>query len=120
MRSAGLVYGLMFLASGMVLLALPPSAWADDIHVPGQYANIQAAIDAAQPGDTVIVADGVHAGDGNHDIGFDGKAITVRSANGPQTCVLNGEGCSAGFFLSGDEGPASVIEGFAIVNFGSG
>jgi hypothetical protein len=33
----------------------------------------------------VIVADGTCTGTGNRDIDFGGKAITVRSQNGPRT-----------------------------------
>ena len=37
---------------------------ADTLHVPGDHPTIQAAMDAAQAGDTVLVADGVYTGPG--------------------------------------------------------
>ncbi len=43
---------------------------------------IQEGINAAVAGDTVEVADGVYTGNGNRDLDFHGKAITVRSASG--------------------------------------
>lgn len=46
---------------------------------PVEFNNIQAAIDAASDGDTVIIATGLYVGAGNRDIDFMGKAITIRS-----------------------------------------
>ena len=43
-----------------VLLALATPCAADVLRVPAQFATIQAAIDAAQPGDTIIVNGGVY------------------------------------------------------------
>ncbi|UCD29284.1 MAG: hypothetical protein JSV03_02045, partial [Planctomycetota bacterium] len=41
---------------------------------PADFNNIQAAIDAAGNGDTIVVGDGTYTGDGNRDIDFKGKA----------------------------------------------
>ena len=59
------------------------------LHVPGDYPTIQAAIDASVDGDTVLIADGTYTGEGNRDLDFGGRAITVRSAGGPEHCVIS-------------------------------
>ena len=41
--------------STSVLLAASTAAWSLTIHVPGDYPTIQAGIDAAVPGDVVVV-----------------------------------------------------------------
>ncbi|MHC4500302.1 MAG: S8 family serine peptidase, partial [Planctomycetota bacterium] len=48
------------------------------LYVSNANASIQDAIDAAEEGDTVIIEPGVYMGDGNRDLDFKGKAITVR------------------------------------------
>ncbi|MCA9243486.1 MAG: right-handed parallel beta-helix repeat-containing protein [Phycisphaerales bacterium] len=97
-----------------LMLSIP--AMGDDLLVPGQFASLQAAIDAAVNGDTVILADGVYTGVGFHDIDLGGRAITVRSANGPNACVINLEHTARGFVLQSGETRATRIEGLTIEN----
>ncbi len=101
----------------LVLAAgLTTTVGADTINVPGDYPTIQAGIDAAQPGDTVLVADGVYAGGGNKNLDFYGKAITVRSANGPESCIIDCEGQGRAFYFHSGESHMSVVDGFTITN----
>ncbi len=88
------------------------------IHVPDDFQTIQAAINAAVDGDQVVIADGVYTGDGNHDIDFFGKLITVRSANGPDNCIvdLQGKFCDRGFLFVNGETSAAVLEGLTVTN----
>lgn len=103
-----------------VLSSLTAQALAGTLAVPADYATIQAAINAAAPGDTVLVADGVFAGAGNRELDFGGKAITLRSANGAAACVIDIGGSSGephrAFHFHNGETAASVVEGFTVRN----
>ena len=92
----------------------------DPLEVPGEFSTIQGAIDAAVDGDTVIVADGTYTGEGNRDLDFSGKAITVRSENGAENCIINCEGTEAeyhrGFNFINGEDAVSVLDSFTIIN----
>ena len=88
--------------------------------VPADYTTIQAAINAAFDGDEVVVADGTYTGLGNRDIDFLGKAITVKSENGPENCIIDCNGTKynlhRGFYFHNGEGADSVLTGFTITN----
>ncbi len=89
-------------------------AWADTIRVPGDYPAIQMAIDAAQDGDTVLVADGTWTGPRNINLDFHGKAITVRSENGPDACVIDPDRKGSAFNFTSRETADARVEGFTI------
>ena len=84
------------------------------------FATIQKGIDMARNGDTVIVLDGIYTGDGNRDLDFDGKAIMVRSKNGPGNCIIDCDGTEAdfhrGFYFHNEEDVNSIVDGFTITN----
>ena len=85
------------------------------ILVPDDFSDIQTAIEFANNGATIIVADGVYLGEGNRNLRFRGKAITVRSANGPANCVLDCEDQERGVVFDSHEGPSSSLVGFTII-----
>ncbi len=91
----------------------------------GDFPTIQAAIDAAGEGDLIELADGTYTGDGNRDLDFLGKAITVRSASGdPAQCILQCGGSSAhphrGVHFHQGEGSGTVLEAITIWGAWSG
>ena len=91
-------------------------ATATIIHVPGDYQTIQAGINAALNGDTVLVADGTYTGLGNKNIDFGGRAILVISENGPESCIIDCENSGRGFDFHSNETSASILSGFKITN----
>ncbi|NVM56921.1 MAG: hypothetical protein HWN51_02210, partial [Desulfobacterales bacterium] len=86
------------------------------LRVPADYQTIQAAIDVAVDGDTVLVADGTYTDEGNRDIDFRGKAIIVCSENGPENCIIDCQGLGRGFYFQTNEDRDLVIDGFTIIN----
>ncbi len=85
------------------------------IVVPRDFSTIQEAINAAKNGAIIEVAPGTYSGQGNWDIDFQGKAITLRTEAGPESTIID---CSTqghrGFYFHQDEGPDSVLRGFTI------
>jgi hypothetical protein len=80
----------------------------------GDYPTIQAAIDAAPEGMVIELVDGTYTGDGNRDLDFGGKSVTVRSQSGdPSACVIDCQGMygdphRAFYFHSGENADAVV------------
>jgi hypothetical protein len=86
----------------------------------GDFTAIQPALDAAAEGQEIVVADGVYTGPGNRDLDFLGKAVVLRSENGPESCIIDCQGSEEephrGFYFHSGEGEDSVLEGFTITN----
>jgi hypothetical protein len=82
----------------------------------GPKHSIGAALDLTITGDEVVVADGVYIGAANRNLDLLGRDVTVRSANGPQNCIIDCQGDGRAFALQSGETVAAVIRGFTIRN----
>ena len=87
-----------------------------EIRVPVDYVTIQDAIFATADHDVVVVADGVWTGDGNQNLDFCGRKITVRSEHGPEYCTIDCGGSGFGFRFQSEEDQTSVVDGFTITH----
>jgi Bacterial Ig-like domain (group 3)/Right handed beta helix region len=99
-----------------VAVFVAPSHAQNTIHVPIDQPTIQAAINAANNGDTVLVAPGTY----NENIDFMGKAITVtsgaKSFSDPAvaTTIISGKGNGPVVVFQTNETSASILNGFTI------
>ena len=90
---------------------------AASIRVPSDFATVQAAIDAASPGDTILVAPGLYVGSIVLNKGVILQAETYDAAdprNNPT--ILDGDGQSAVITIPEDVTPEPQIVGFRIQN----
>lgn len=91
---------------------------AEDGSVEHPYDSIQQALDAAPRGATevvtIVVADGLYKGFGNRDLDYKGKVLTLRSANGAATCIIDCQQEGMGFYFHTGERQNSVLKGFTI------
>ncbi len=92
--------------------------FAAEINVPEDQPTIQAGIDIAIDGDTVLVADGIYEGKGNVNVDFRGKQITVRSIGGAEKTIIDcGEvQDTRGFLFNSGETNTTILDGFTIKN----
>ena len=84
---------------------LEPGAVAQTIHVPGDQPDFQSAIDASADGDTIVLADGTYYGN----FLISGKSIVVESGNGPENCILDGNGAGPTLSILNDEGTGNQL-----------
>ena len=99
----------------VILISLLTSASATAgtiIHVPADQPTIQAGINAASNGDTVLVAPGTY----KENVNFLGKAITVKSSSGAQITVIDGGQNGAVVTFASGETNASLLQGFTVQN----
>ena len=100
----------------LVFLAMVVLTWgtaeATIRKVPRDLATIQAGIAAALDGDTVLVAPGTYY----ENINFLGKAITVRSEQGPALTIIDGRLADVVARFVSHETASSVLSGFTLTH----
>jgi hypothetical protein len=113
------VRSLRFLSATLPLAGLLCGldlADAATLKVPANFPTIQAAINAASSGDTIVVSPGTYA----ENINFQGKAITVTSKKGPKKTIIDGGAHDSVVTFDRAEGLGSVLKGFTVRNGRSG
>ncbi|MFH1843837.1 MAG: FlgD immunoglobulin-like domain containing protein [bacterium] len=110
----------------ITLLLLATGAAATTHHVDlgggGDFLTIQAGLDAASAGDTVLVAAGTYSGAGNRDLDFNGVDLKLLSAAGAATTIIDVQGSEMemhrGVYFHRGETTDAVVDGFTIRNGG--
>lgn len=82
------------------------------LRVPQDQPSIQAAINAAATGDTVLVSPGTYV----EHIDFLGKTITVESSDGPATTIIDGNQAATVVTINADPDQVPVLRGFTVRN----
>ncbi|MHC4365496.1 MAG: outer membrane protein assembly factor BamB family protein, partial [Planctomycetota bacterium] len=89
----------------------------------GDYPTIQAAIDDANDGDIIYLLPGTYTGDGNRDLDFLGKSITVQSVAPDLPAIVaatiidcneNDDNLYRGFHFHNNEDANAVVAGLTI------
>ncbi len=95
-----------------VFLFVATSFAQNTINVPADQPTIQGAINAANNGDTVLVAPGTYY----ENINFNGKAVTVTSSGGPSVTIIDGGQNGSVVTFDSGETMSSGLNGVAIQN----
>lgn len=109
----GLTLGLTLIAvAGATTYVVRPDGTGD-------FPTIDAAIHAVPDGSIIELTDGIFVGEGNRDLVYHGKAITIRSQSGdPTRCILDLADAAPhnGFIFQDGEDSLSVLDGVTLRN----
>ena len=117
------IYYVALVVALLLLSAASARVITVDDDGPADFNNIQAAIDHAEDGDTVMIEAGTYSGSGNYNVQFHGKAITVRGTDPEDfdivaATVIDCNRQGRGFIFEGGEDANSVLSGLTITNGG--
>jgi len=99
-----------------LILSVSPATWAGTLHVPAQYPTIQAAVDAAVPGDKIRVGSGNFA---PFTVTTDDLSIRAADEDANPVIVIPGFGQmgQVGITIDADR---VTVEGLSVTGFGAG
>lgn len=95
----------------LAIVALPLPAQATTLHVPSQYSNIQTGINAATPGDTVLVECGTYL---EHDINMGDGVILLSETGEPECVTIDADSLGQVIRCLNLTAPNTAIEGFTL------
>ena len=108
-----------FLSTILIVFLFPGTSSARTWHIlangAGDAPTIQAAIDAAEPGDTILVGPATYP----ENLRMISKDLVLKSDLGPDVTTIDGSGQQASTLYLSGQSRATVIEGFKITG-GSG
>ncbi len=105
---------------GLVTAVFCATAQGRLVFVPGEFTNLQEAVDSLATGDTIYVTAPYLSGYGNRDVTADGKGIVFQSGLGAAGVTIDCQGTPGdehrAFIFDSGEDSLTVIDGFRIVN----
>jgi hypothetical protein len=101
-----------FIRAALLAFACTAAFAQKTIHVPADQPTIQAGINAANTGDTVLVAPGTYY----ENLTIDTKEIVIRSSDGAAKTILDGSKIGVVVTITNTPSLATTIDGFTIRN----
>jgi hypothetical protein len=101
----------------VVALLLSPALRAADLLVPSQYATIQAAVNAAAPGDRILIAPGTYAGA----VSINAKSLSLVGTGGASVTRIDRANVGGDVIaIQGTSGTVVSISGLTLTRWSSG